>query len=165
MKFGAGTSRIVVCVGPWAIKFARIRAIHWMIRIPKKILVSRCDISVEKIVDPTYTKSRLQHLFTGVVANLEEYWYWKQNPGLPLADTIFSFFGLINIQLRGKPIAEAELSVCPFREIAHTDFDLQRAVHFGRVKGRIVLLDYGSKELNAAISNIAGSTEKSVVAA
>lgn len=153
MKFGKGMSRYVVCVGPWAIKFARVRILHWIVRILRKVLVADLAFYREQVTRPEKSVARIQHLFSGVVANLEEYRFNRRHPELPLAKTLLTLFGLVNIQRRGVPVTEAELVDCPFREIAHLEDDLSKTEHYGRVDDQIVLLDYGEVRVNSVILN------------
>jgi hypothetical protein len=55
--------------------------------------------------------------------------------------------------------------MCPFREIAHTDIDLRKVEHFGRIDGRIVLLDYGSSSVNTDIARICNKNPEGLAVA
>jgi hypothetical protein len=94
------------------------------------------------------------YVFAGIIANIEEKRFYSKHPSLALAPTLFSFFGIVNIQRRGVPIKENELSFCPFRQCVIPGLkyqDLDFAKHFARIEGRICLVDYGNVEVNKAI--------------
>jgi hypothetical protein len=127
-----------------------VKLLYWVLRI----LHWRKNGGVVNKFASMSTGTRInsfKHLFAGVFANLEERRFYRANPHLHLAPTMFTFFGLVNVQARGKEIGPDELHLCPFREIAHLEYDLQRYEHFGRVRGRILLLDYGMEGLNEII--------------
>ena len=153
MTFDYGTTRFVFCVGGVAIKIARIHPVRWMFRffywkkrggVTKKL----STIATSRV------KAILMVIAGGIIGNIEEYWFSHQHPELPIARTIFSFFGLVNIQVRGKPIKEEELPLCPFREYAHLEYDLRRIEHFGWINGRGCLLDYGTHHVNVLLAEL-----------
>jgi len=151
MTFSHGSTRSVFCVGDVAVKFARIRPIrlffrffHWQKNggVANKLsTISRSRVDAILLV-----------ISGGIIGNIEEYWFCREHPDLPLAKTIFSFFGLFNIQVRGRQVKEEELHLCPFREYAHREYDLRRTEHFGWIGDRSCLLDYGTHRINALVS-------------
>lgn len=144
----SGTTRYVICIGNVVVKIARIpsplwcifRFFHWWKR--------GCVIEKLAKTHPFIPLAVLLYFRLGIVANWEEYWFYRKNSELPLAPTVFTFFGLVNIALRGEPIKEEEIPSCPFRKYADMDIDLRKAEHFGRINHKICLLDYGSSQLN-----------------
>jgi len=156
---GCGSTRFVVCIGNIAIKVARVKFIYWTLRF----LHFRKHGGVMNKMSTMNTAhhfSVLRHLFAGVTANLEEVRFYREHPHLPLAPTILSL-GLINIQVRGRSLKMADLSACPFRKLAKDHkhlrpIDLNKVENFGRLgNGQIVLLDYGNRELNLLLSEVA----------
>jgi len=164
MRFEYGTTRFVFCIGDVAVKVARVKVIYWVIRLWNRVFgtpktesagVANTQGSVQRF-------ARLKHLFAGVTANLQEARMCTQHPHLPVAPTLFSFFGLVNIQVRGTPIGKDDLVLCPFRELAHIEsggITLNQAENFGRVDGVIVLLDCGFEGLNVLLAGYAESRQ------
>jgi hypothetical protein len=150
-----GSTRYVVCIGPYAVKIARIKILYWILRV-MKWTESTGGITQKVVSTPGHKKwAALKHLFAGVTANLEEIRFWQSHKHLPLAPTLLSLFGFVNIQRRGTVIAPHELSSCPFRE--HADnfdagVDLNRVENFGWISNRIHLIDYGYDVVNRVIS-------------
>jgi hypothetical protein len=142
MMFRYGTTRYVLCVGGVAVKIPRIRIISW-----------------------TNHFSMLKCLFAGISANLEEARLYRKCPHLPIAPTLFSLFGLVNIQTRAQPVIHDELVLCPFRELVKKrerleTKDLNKVEHFGRIDHiGICLLDYGNKKLNVLLDEVADSIQ------
>ncbi|HEY4502884.1 MAG TPA: hypothetical protein VJC14_00380 [Candidatus Paceibacterota bacterium] len=156
MQFKSGTTRYVLCVGGVVIKIARIKVLYWA----KRLLHFRDEGVLLKKVNTTKAAQKfaaLKHLFCGVTANLEELRTYKNYPKLPLAPTLFSLFGFVNIQVRGAPIKANEMVACPFREIAGRHIDLGYPENFARVNGRLVLVDCGHNELNVLLAEYAES--------
>ncbi|OGI74423.1 hypothetical protein A3D42_01025 [Candidatus Nomurabacteria bacterium RIFCSPHIGHO2_02_FULL_41_18] len=161
MNFEYGTTRFVFCVGGVAMKVARVKVIYWAKRVIEKIFVAQHATNILRGGNPQ-PFARLRHLFAGVTANLEEGRMYARYPELPLAPTLFSFFGLVNIQVRGTPIGKDELVLCPFRDLADIEsagIDLNKAENFGRIDGRIVLLDCGFEGLNKILARYAESRQ------
>lgn len=152
MKFAYGVTRLVLLVGNSAIKFARIpwikiinRGIFWtgqgkLLERPRQVYGS-LHIGI------------LKYLLAGIIANVDEYHFGREFPDLPLAPTMFTLFGLVNIQVRGEPVSASELKDCPFQDIAKAEpeLDLKETKNFCRIKGRIVLADYGSPLVQRAL--------------
>jgi hypothetical protein len=163
MLFDYGTTRFVLCIGDVVIKIPRIKVIYWINRL---WLWKKNGEIVQKFstVGSTKRLSALKHLFAGVTANLEEVRFYRKYPHLPLAPTLFSFLGLINIQTRAKLIEKEDLVLCPFRQLAKGQerlgpVDLNKPENFGRIGGAIYLLDYGNKELNILLDEVASSLQ------
>jgi hypothetical protein len=162
VTFEYGTTRFVFCVGGVAIKIARVKILHWVIRLTKRVFVtsSKSVVVVNSQLESAQRFARLKHLFAGVTANLQEIGMCVKYPHLPVAPTLVSFFGFVNIQVRGMPIKEGELAICPFREVADIKsggITLNQPENFGWVDGRILLLDCGFEGLNVILAKYAKS--------
>jgi hypothetical protein len=151
MLYEYGTTRVVFFCGNFAIKFLRFRPfriinrfLHWRKR----------GAIVEQLVsiDPSIPVAAVKYITGGLRGNLEERRFYKEHPELPLAPTLFTFLGLVNIQRRGEKIEESDLFKCPFREFAHLEKDLRKVEHFGWIDGKIHLLDYGTVRVNDLIA-------------
>ncbi len=158
LAFEYGSTRYVFCVGNVAIKVARVKALYWILRLLK---FQREGGVIQKVTTTSKRKkfAALKHLFAGVFANIEEFRFYQKYPSLPIAPTLFSLFGLVNIQVRGEIIERDELTQCPFREVAGDQYDLNHWHHFGRINGTVHLLDYGFEDANALISQSVGATQ------
>lgn len=143
--YGYGTTRFVLLIGTVAVKFSRIpllllirRGLFWLkqgkfIERPRELYGS-LSVGIAK------------YLLAGIMANSDEYRFYQEFPNLPLAPTLGSFLGLVNIQVRGGVVDASELADCPFRDIAeaHPKLDFFKAPRqFCRINGQIVLADYG----------------------
>lgn len=155
MRFTYGTTRFVFCVGDIAIKVARIKVLHWVVRLWRRATVTREVASTTTMNTHVKSFARLQLLLVGVVANLEEARMWRKCPNLQAAPTLFSFFGLVNIQVRGTPIESEDLLLCPFRDIATEWGDLKKVQNFVRIDGVLCLADYGHEDLNQLLARFA----------
>ncbi|MDO8482951.1 MAG: hypothetical protein Q7S86_04000 [bacterium] len=149
--YAYGATRLVLLVGGLAIKFARLpwfrlicRGFFWLskgkaLQRPRELYGS-LHIGI------------LKYVLSGIMANVDEYYFSREFPDLPLAPTLFTFFGLVNIQRRGEAIDASELKECPFQDLAtQLEFDLNRPEQFCRIKGKIVLADYGNPLVQKAL--------------
>ncbi len=151
MRFAFGGSRFVVLIGPYAIKFARLRLIRAAYRLLFHLLHRQAFAKLRSF-GTTVTHGGVRYLLSGVIANRHEFRLWRQSPQTYLVPTLFSFFGLVNIQVRGERISEAELSADhPFPILLQSMTeagrgDMMRPVNFCRLNGHVMLVDYGSDE-------------------
>jgi len=90
-------------------------------------------------------------VFKGVMDNWREYWFCLVERHSFAQPTYFSFFGLVNIQLRGEPLVmdqwEFRGQLQKFIEVLYSD-----AHHFTSINnfcisdGKLRILDYGSRK-------------------
>lgn len=152
MRFRYGSSRFVLLVGPYAIKIARFPIFFGIYRI---IVWRREGILKEKIAAnaaaPLNGMAKL--LLSGICGNLREYRISRAYPGLPVAPTLRTFCGLVNVQRRAEPFLENEDRLEKIHPFAWLDdqsrynSDIHRGDQFGWVDRRLVLIDYGSAQL------------------
>ncbi len=147
MRITHGCTRCVILIGDIAIKIALFRPIACL-----RSLLRPCDRTVGERLRQYHSNPAIaasKRIFHGIFANLNEYSLYRQYPNLDLVPTLFSFFGLINIQVRGESIMEAEIKQCPFRDIAaqYPYSDLNKSKNFCRINGKIYLADYGGIEI------------------
>lgn len=149
MHFAYGWSRWVLLIGNIAIKVPRLRPFRWISRF----FFWKCKGKVRERLVMQFKSHPLigawRYLGHGVIANIIEYRIYQKFPDLPVAPTLFSFFGLINIQVRGNPIKRTPSSDCPFRIFSklYPDCgDLVDIKNFAEIDGRIVLIDCGSRK-------------------
>ncbi|MEX0931207.1 MAG: hypothetical protein WDZ88_00490 [Candidatus Paceibacterota bacterium] len=148
----SGCSRIVVLIGPYAFKIARVRPLYWTYRLFFWATKGKINERLH-----THHQSRwygaLKYITKGIRANLTEYKTWKRfrDPNI-FAPTLLCLFGVINIQRRGRPLDIHEyLSVfytsrSIFTEIVRAypdERDLRKREHFCLIDGKPCLVDYG----------------------
>lgn len=143
MSFHNGTTRFVVTI-PWlgiALKFAHIHPIKaletlvWMAEHSSQKLNFR-----EGLSDSDSEPGSFRYQFRGIYCNLREHRFYRSSRNPFLWPTLFSFFGLINIQ----PFAEKQ-------PLVSNDFKLWKFVY--KITGNAGLRDGHtlSEENNFAI--------------
>lgn len=153
MQLRLGTTRAVLLVGPYAIKFIRIRPLFPFIRLlvwaKEGRLMRTFRLRSSEYGDPVRGYLATGPLL-GLIANLNEYRLYRRFPSGPFAQTFFSFLGIINVQRRGSAVTDEELPrmLFGYRLEDMPDLDL-RHVNFCRIDGSVVLADYGNEKLNA----------------
>jgi len=89
----------------------------------------------------------------GVIMNRNEMYLWRHVRKPWMMPTLYSFFGIINIQPRGEPITKEELDAehpfLPMIEAVGTrcGTDVINPENFCRYDGLIKSVDYGSDEM------------------
>lgn len=156
MRICKGSTRIVLIIGPWAVKIAIINPI-------KALKIAWQDIKhgkPTKIIKASYQHwcSVNHYLFRGIIANLLERRFYRRTKNTFLVPTWFSFFGLINIQPAGKSpnfknthfimnyIGDISGRPRIFFENNHT---LGLADNFCIIGGRLQICDYGDKSFQS----------------
>jgi hypothetical protein len=164
MPFKYGMSRLVFCVGPLAIKVARVKIFFYLGRLLywrkhggafNRLRATHPDQSVSTRI--------ASGLLIGVIANIEE-WQMDRRYGhlIEVGPVYFSIFGLVNISPRATPLIREELALAPFRDLARThspDSDLNKIENFGRINGEIRLLDCGNPALNRILAEYADTRQ------
>jgi len=157
LSLAYGDTRVVLLIGLIAIKFPRprIEPLWWI----KRFLFYFRRGEVVKQMTTRYHENLLlavaKYIGMPVFTNWDE---WRIScrylEYLPIAPTYFSFLGLINVQPRGKPIqgkfelpVEFALLVASNPQLAKT----LRKDNFCQFGERILLVDYGERELRRAI--------------
>ena len=149
MNFRLGATRFVVLVGNVAIKFPRLRPLRPFVRL-LEILRKKEGVrdNLEKY-DKSIVIATLQYLFSGVVTNYWEHRFYKENSNISiLVPTYYSFFGLLNVQKRGKPIDDSSRSKWETVQAKLADkgllpHDLFEEKNCCTIDGKIQLFDYG----------------------
>lgn len=144
-----GTTRLVVLVGPFAIKFARFK-IWFVCKRGWQILV-RGQYARQSAIWRENCGSTgqlvLSNLFAGIVANRYEYLLASQAGNYDLARTYCTLGYLINVQERGEAALAADTRGHPvMREKSrHPDLAVDlRNEQFCIARGSLLLADYGS---------------------
>lgn len=145
-----GATRFVILIGPIAIKIARVKPLrsiyklllHWQNGEIKKRLLDYADMPIN---------GGFQYVLCGFISNLNEYALSRTGQHTVLVPTLFTFFGIFNIQKRGEDVDPLELL---FQNPFEKDLkdmpelllvDMTRAENFCLYEGQICLADYGSK--------------------
>ncbi len=148
-----GTTRFVVLLGPYAFKFARFRFVHACIRLINRAFSG----TVTKRLHDYDRKSSLcggfKYLMYGVYSNLNEFTIYKESHHPRLVPTLFTFFGVVNIQVRGERAREKDLLVDnPFmclKEDPLIGKDVILSANFSILQGKVCLHDYGNEALRS----------------
>ena len=151
IQFCWGASRFVILVGPYAIKIARFRPFYFLWRIVYHFCMGKLMQKINQHRGDSFLKSTFRFIFMGIYANKLEYQLYKKGWRPELVPTIFSIWGLVNLQMRGEPVSDDALRACnPFADLAKDpvyEGDLIRGVNFSRFGGDIRLHDYGNPQL------------------
>ncbi|GEM_PF-3377695 len=150
MTFSYGTTRFVILTENFAIKFARFRLFRLAYRgLYLSLRGKAVKRSRELFGNPWL--GILKYLLQGVTANVDEYRFYREFPNLAIAPTLFTLFGLVNIQMRGEAVREAEIDECPFQEFADKPGMDLNADEYCRINGTIYLADYGNPLVQKAL--------------
>lgn len=152
MRFSWGATRFVILVGSIAIKLPRLRLIWALMRLMQYGSKGKVRSRLR-----TYGRNTVhggvRYILSGWVANWQEYRLWASTRNPLLVPTVFSFFGLINVQKRGEPVSDGKLRTNhPFPQLLRQMSpegvaDMVRPANFCLYESRVRLLDYGSDEV------------------
>lgn len=155
----AGKTRVVIFLGPFAIKIAKIGLHHMVERSyqivrARQVRQKRAAWKRENGQSVVGVVSRA--LFLGAWANLAKYRLWVNHPHEDLAPTLFTLFYLVNVQRRGTPVETVQPFDFPWlRQIplrANVREDLDRVEQYCAIGGRICLADYGYQEFEPILT-------------
>ncbi|MGE3959498.1 MAG: hypothetical protein AB7H96_22480 [Vicinamibacterales bacterium] len=159
-----GQTRLVLLVGPYAIKIAR-PGVGYCLRRLASLRTSRGV--TEKLAEwrqarGSVTRVILMAPFYGLLANLNEYRLSRRLPQAGLAETVLSV-GVLNVQRRGRAVDDEDLSGHPVvRAMTQGEawselvIDSIRPEQFCRLNGRIEMVDYGNPALREFLERTHG---------
>jgi hypothetical protein len=155
LKFAYGATRWVILTDRYAIKIARIRPLRPFIRLFEHF--SRGQVG-EKLqaFDANPFIAGMKYLLAGVVANRLERIYYKKYGGELLMPTVFTFLWIVNVQPRGEPASEAQARTHHFFKLLDgtpNREDFLEVHQYCTIEGRVLLVDYGRKEIEALLFN------------
>ncbi|MBC7836576.1 hypothetical protein H7X87_02250 [Acetobacteraceae bacterium] len=143
-----GTTRLVVLVGPYVLKFARVRIFFPFVRILAWHREGQMVATAIREKHREFSFKDILHILflAGLQANLREYRLCRKYPLAPLAWTYATLGGWINIQRRGMEGCtgqDAHSLLGPF------DPNILRSVdawehNLGIIEGKCCLIDYGA---------------------
>lgn len=149
MRFAHGATRFTILIGSYAIKIARFKTFL----LVQRFLVHRKNGEIKMRLNKVHSNPVLaivDYTLAGLRANLGESRLWKNSPHPFMVPTRFSFLGLVNVQDRGEPITDEELSAGhPFAPLLENvpqalREDMTSRDNFCRYNSRVCILDYGS---------------------
>ncbi len=165
MEWKKGNRRIVLLVGPFAIKIARVRLIKYLATIRQnwtraENLKNFLRLVKKDLCYPIDTDGGFKHLiFRGLLANLREFAYFVLKRCPNMMPIYFSLLGFVNIQRSGLP-CDLDYRTLWFDHIQGKlqDDGIESPVrrfghHFSNSenfcfdsKGRLRMVDYGDPE-------------------
>ncbi len=157
IQFAWGATRFVILVGTVAIKIARPRPFRALRRLIKYQMSGEVRARLLTFAEDPFLAG-FSYIFSGILANRNEYRLWRESPRQFLVPTLYSFGWLVNVQSRGESISREELEADhPFRTLLvgkplKFTGDMMKAAYFCRYEGRECLLDYASYVMLAFFS-------------
>jgi hypothetical protein len=158
-------TRVVVLLGPYAIKIARVRIFGCAFRTAlysykacAALLTGRLRERVAfwrvepRGVSNSLLRAYVDGLANGLIANRLEYRRSKQSAAYDLAPTLFSLGYLVNVQVRGASLSGDDISLHPLVSAArqHPEMLVElQPQQFCRIGDTICLADYGDPRLGA----------------
>lgn len=164
IRFAYGGSRWIVLTDRFAFKIARFRPFYCLRRFFEHRASGTSGAQLA-----SYHQNRwlggIKYVCLGIVANLTESRLYRECPDLRIAPTLFSLLGLINIQLRGEPVEDKDMSLCPFQSLPillkkKEIGDLNMCKQFARFPNGILLIDYGSESVARALRSQSRTTRE-----
>lgn len=150
MQFAFGSTRWVILTNKYAIKIARFRPIRPILQLCKHLVHKEVSEKLRKF-DSNLVRGGFKYLTAGIQANRAEWKIYSLYGSDILAPTIWTFYGLINIQVRGEKVSEADIErhylLHALRLHPIEDNDVFLAKQFCTLSGTVVLVDYGRNDL------------------
>ena len=106
MFFASGETRFVVFFPGFVVKIARVRVVHFLLRIMFHLRKGTKEQGVKTLKNFNNNPKRAVFIlmFQGIRINWCERAFWKQKRSLYLLPTYFTFLGIFNIQKRGDVV-------------------------------------------------------------
>lgn len=159
MEIKKGQDRIVLIIPKLniVIKFPIIHLIEAIKYVSRNDLNQWLEIEFHTPIDrPIFSLHRF--LFRGIVINWREFIFYLKTRNPFTQPTLFSFFGIFNIQLYGQLCKLEYRNVwCQFRKLTNDEI-LKDSHHFGNPNnfcingGKLRIVDYGSRNTQLIIS-------------
>lgn len=166
-KLYKGTGRLVVIIGPIAVKFARVRFVPVIKGWLRYLMGGAEERSFWRIFNggpfrSTGVESDKRLLFLGIADNLSEFFFYLRTRNTFLAPTFFSFFGLVNVQMAGRAVGTDGEFFRVWRvwieevlgsEVLYTDHHhLIVEKNFCVWRGQLRIVDYGAPVTQAVVT-------------
>lgn len=153
----SGKTRIVILIGPYALKVARF-GLSYTLR--RTIEILRSGQTSGKLVEWQDKNLSLPDvlratLFVGIVSNMKEYRLSRSHADFSLMPTLWTFFYLVNVQRRGDPVSdETRLSHPLLRLLRRSDqhrSDIDRPEQYCWHGHQLLLVDYAHPSLEGLL--------------
>lgn len=157
IHFSWGGTRFVILIWTVAIKIARPRPFRALRRLVEHWMNGEVRARLLTFAENPFL-AIIRYIFSGIIANRNEYRLWQESRHNFLVPTLYSFWYLINIQKRGESISQKEfITSHPLKKLLAGKSpafvnDMTQAENFCRYEGQVSLLDYGSDETFALLS-------------
>lgn len=150
MRFAYGATRWVILTPRYAIKFARVRPLRPILQLVRHFVKGEVKQRLQQF-DANPIKGGMKYLAAGIRANLTERRIYRDHQSDILAPTLWTFFGLVNLQVRGEQVStqehQAHYLTNAFKEAPIDNNDLVHPRQFCKINGSVVLADYGRDDL------------------
>lgn len=155
MRFARGETRYVVITKKYAFKIARIRPLWPFVRmIQHYFLGKKITVKLQQrlLTNDIAMVGKILYFFVpGIVANVVEYRNFKNcGEDNELVPTVFTFFGLVNVQHAGVPASRVEVEKhILFHKLGeHPLFeDITETHQYCVIDGKTLLADYAQNDL------------------
>ena len=158
MELTWGYSRIVVFVGPFVVKIARVNLIRPFTWVLGQLLKRGEPQERERMLGKMRDPGRVVNKIFGFLANRRENELWQATKHPALMPTLWSCW-LVNIQYRGTSVTEEELaSEGPFgarirlMRDGHILDDWNNPANYCRWQGAVLMCDYGHEDMEVFVS-------------
>ena len=158
MRFvGSGKTRLVILIGPYALKIARLGLSYTLHRAFE---ILRSGQTREKIVEWSDKNLSIRDilcetLLIGIVSNKKEYHRSRNHSDLGLMPTLWTFFYLVNVQQRGDPVADETRLNHPLLRLLpgyeHFRSDIDRPEQYCWHGRQLLLVDYAHPNLEGLL--------------
>ena len=148
MRLAYGATRWVILTRHLVVKFARFHFFNLAKRFIWRAV--RGEVRQRLLLHGSSPSAgAIQILLAGCRANWQEYTLWRDTHDARFVPTLFSLFGLVNVQHQAKALTAEEFrDRNPFGRLIfvlpeRATVDLKKLEHYGWYGGRIRLVDYG----------------------
>lgn len=142
MRIHAGTTRVVLLTGGYALKFARIRPLKTVLKIIAYCLFQYHRDQLHRVYDQNIFRAFWKYLFAGIYANRSEYQYWHKTKDERCAPILKQYLlGLLVVQPRAEAVTLERVSISRVKNFLR-DIELASEKQYGLLNGRCVLIDY-----------------------
>jgi hypothetical protein len=153
----SGKSRVVILIGPYALKVARFGVTYTLHRT---IEILRSGQTRDKIVEwhdknLSVLDILCETFFIGIVSNMKEYHRSRNHSDFSLMPTLWTFCYLVNVQRRGHPVADETKLNHPLLHLLpgyeHFRSDIDRAEQYCWHGRQLLLVDYAHPNLEGLL--------------
>lgn len=154
MKIHLGSCRLVIVVGPFAIKIARNRLLQLLIKLIWMQFFKVVKVRFQKRYGERFLTATRNYLAKGFDENNNEWSYYCETFDPRVGRVINRLlWGCIVVQRAAVSVTKSELATDnPVRELVEMrQSDLRRTRQYGRIDGRVVVVDFGNSRTVALL--------------